>query len=346
MAITTHANVALAERTTLGVGGVARQLIIADSAHDAQTILAQHPDARLIGGGSNLVVDDGVHRRPFVALALATLESRIDDHCVKLSVGAGVRWDQLVKTCVDNDWTGIECLSGIPGYVGAAPMQNIGAYGQQLSDCLSTVRAYDRDDQCVVEFDQASCRFGYRDSLFKAAPDRYAILSVALELSLGKPAPPRYGELSPKLGPGASAAEIRQAVLALRRQKAMVFDPAEPDSRSAGSFFTNPLVEGALAQQLLASDPALPHYPQPDGRVKFAAAALIERAGFVRGHQAGSVGLSSKHALAIVNRGNARASDVVRFAEQIQRAVEAQFAIRLCPEPRFIGEGPLPDLWS
>jgi UDP-N-acetylmuramate dehydrogenase len=233
---------------------------------------------------------------------------------------------------------GVEALSGIPGLVGATPIQNVGAYGQEVSQTIARVRVWDRQEQRVVTRSAAECHFGYRSSLFKAVPDRFVVLSVSFQFALGTlSAPVRYAELARVLGvePGARAplAEVREAVLDLRRGKGMVLDAADRDTWSAGSFFTNPVVDPALADALPGD---APRYPQPDGRVKTSAAWLIEHAGFNRGYGSGLARLSNRHTLAVTNRGGASAADIVALAREIRDGVRHAYGISLLPEPVLI----------
>ena len=234
---------------------------------------------------------------------------------------------------------GVEALSGIPGLVGATPIQNVGAYGQEVSQTIARVRLWDRQDRKVVTRSVAECHFGYRRSLFKAQPGRWVVLSVSFQFRLGELSTPvRYAELAKALGiqPGERAplAKVRRTVLQLRRGKGMVLDQADADTWSAGSFFTNPLVPAEIAAAL--PDDA-PRYPQPDGTVKTSAAWLIEHAGFSRGYGLGLARLSSKHTLAITNRGSAQAADIVALAREVRAGVERAYGVRLVPEPVLIG---------
>jgi len=353
----------MAPRTTLHIGGAARRLIEIDSEPEALSVLGELRARRapffVLGGGSNMVVADEGIDLPVLALRTRAVEEtpvRADDGVdrVEVTAAAGEPWDALVETCTAEGLSGIECLSGIPGLVGAAPIQNIGAYGQQISDCLTRVRVYDLARDTVEDIAAERCALGYRDSAFKRAwRGRYVVLGVALALRRAPAAPPRYAELRQALqdrgareGQPPPPDEVRQVVLALRRRKAMVIDPAEPDSRSAGSFFINPVVDQrgieAIEQRgraagLLGPDDALPRFDAGEQRVKVPAAWLIERAGFARGFGAGAVGLSRKHTLAIVNRGGASAVALVALARTIRDGVRERFGVTLVPEPVFVG---------
>ncbi|MEE2644518.1 MAG: UDP-N-acetylmuramate dehydrogenase, partial [Myxococcota bacterium] len=277
-------------------------------------------------------------------------DSERDDQ-VRLRVGAGFDWDQLVLETVRAGWRGIECLSGIPGQVGAAPVQNIGAYGQSLSDRCLAVEVYALDTKRRYWLDAADCDFAYRDSLFKRSPGRFLILSLELALEAGPPHPPRHPQLQSALAEGADAEapeeallRVREAVLALRRSKGMTLDvPSCPDRRSAGSFFMNPVVSVAIADAAARQARAagrngeMPRWPEPDGRVKLSAAWLIEAAGFPRGYQRGAVGLSTKHTLALTNRGGGRSAELISLAQEIQAGVAARLGVTLSPEPVRLG---------
>jgi UDP-N-acetylmuramate dehydrogenase len=338
----------LAAHTTLRVGGPARAWV--EPATEAELIEAVQAadDAGepllILGGGSNVLVADagfagtvvhtgrlrGIHTEDVAACSGAFI-----------NVAAGEPWDAFVAETVSKRQIGIEALSGIPGLVGATPIQNVGAYGQEVSQTIARVRVYDRSERRIVTRSAIECHFGYRNSLFKAIPDRFVVLSVSFQFALGPLSERvRYAELARALGiePGERAplAEVRQAVLELRRGKGMVLNAADHDTWSAGSFFTNPLVSAQVAAALPAD---APRYPQQDGQVKTSAAWLIEHAGFSKGYGSGLARLSSKHTLAITNRGGASAADVVELARQVRHGVEAAYGIRLAPEPVLIDIG-------
>jgi UDP-N-acetylmuramate dehydrogenase len=348
--VTPAEHVALAPYCTLGVGGAARLFV---EAPDEAAILAALDHARrtglplrVLGGGSNLVVaDEGVDGL-VVRVALRGVVTREVSGAVELTAAAGEPWDDLVRVTVENGWAGLECLSGIPGLVGATPIQNVGAYGQEVSDTLLAVRALDTVGRRAVTLSHAECGFGYRDSVLKRRePGRYVVLGVTYRLVPGGRPAVRYPDIERCLAArgiaSPSLADVRAAVLAIRRSKSMVLDPDDPNRRSCGSFFLNPIMtpEDADAVAARARDPAMPRWPERDGRVKLSAAWLIERAGFERGQTDGPVGLSTRHALAIVAHDGARARDVVAFARRIQDVVERRFAVRLEPEPAFWGFG-------
>jgi UDP-N-acetylmuramate dehydrogenase len=347
--------VPLAGYTSLGVGGPARYFLEAREEADVLAALgwaaSRGVPVRVLGGGSNLVVADAGVDALVVRLALRGVTHRAVTGGVEVTAAAGEPWDPLVARAVEQGWAGLECLSGIPGLVGATPIQNVGAYGQDVSETVVAVRALDRSSGAVVTLDAEACGFAYRSSAFKSRePDRYLILSVTYRLVPDGAPAVRYAELARYLaarGLGApSLAEARAAVLAIRRGKSMVLDdPADENRRSCGSFFVNPVVSAADAAQVeaRAGDPAMPRWPERDGRVKLSAAWLIERAGFRRGETDGPVGLSTRHALAVVAHAGASARDVVRLARRLRAGVEARFGVRLSPEPVFWGFARLED---
>ncbi|HEY1554095.1 MAG TPA: UDP-N-acetylmuramate dehydrogenase [Kofleriaceae bacterium] len=317
-------DVPLAPKTTLGIGGAAKQLVRVTSLGELPEALALSPDILVLGGGSNLVIGDAGFAGTVLEIALRG--TAIDRDSV--SVAAGVAWDDFVAQMVEAGRAGVECLSGIPGLVGATPMQNVGAYGQEVADTIVSVRAYDRERGELVTMTRDDCRFAYRSSVFRGSA-RWIIVDVTFRLPRATAsAPIRYAELQKALGTErAPLHHVRDTVIELRRGKGMVVDPADPESRSAGSFFTNPIVAPELAPA------GAPSWPQPDGRVKLAAAWLIERAGFAKGHTHGRVGISNKHALALVNRGGATAHELLELARLIQDAVLARHGIALALEP-------------
>jgi len=341
-------NIRLAEHCTLGVGGPARFFV---EARDEASVLeacewacARRLPIRVLGGGSNLVVaDEGVDGL-VVKIALRGVDTREAHGAVELTAAAGEPWDELVELSVDHGWAGFECLSGIPGLVGATPMQNVGAYGQEVSETVILVRALDTCTGRIMAFENRECRFGYRESMFRSdAPGRYVILSVAYRLRPRGAPTVRYADVEKDLAAREiakpSLTDVRASVIAIRRSKSMVLDPADANRRSCGSFFTNPIIPGAelAAVESRAGDRTMPRWALPTGQVKLSAAWLIERAGFTRGRAEGPVGLSTRHALAIVAHDDARAGDVVAFARRVQSAVVERFGVRLTPEPVFWG---------
>jgi UDP-N-acetylmuramate dehydrogenase len=325
----------LAAHTTLRLGGPAREIVEARSEEALVAAMREaEPPLLVLAGGSNVVVaDEGF---PGTVVRVATRGIERDGE--RVVVQAGEPWDPLVEACVGEGLQGFECLSGIPGSAGATPIQNVGAYGQDVSETVEWVRAYDRAADAVVTMGAAECGFEYRRSVFKHR-DRWVVLAVAYRLRESPESGPiRYAELARALdvpvGGRAPLADVRAAVLALRRRKGMVIDPADPDSVSAGSFFTNPILEPDAFAALPAGAPA---FPEPDGRIKTSAAWLIEHAGFGRGHGAGNVGISSKHTLALVNRGGASTAELLALARRIATGVAEAFGVALQPEQVFVG---------
>jgi UDP-N-acetylmuramate dehydrogenase len=357
MAADPRENMPLAPFTTLGVGGPARFYVRVEDAGALSAALDWADRRRVpvlvLGGGSNLVLADEGHPGLVIHLAMRGVAARPAGDAVDVTAAAGEQWDPLVAFAADKGWAGIECLSGIPGLVGATPIQNVGAYGQDVSETIVAVEAMDLRSRARVTFDNAACGFGYRTSRFKAGDrGRYVVIGVTFRLRPGGPPAVKYAELGRHFAergiPAPSLAETRQAVIEVRRRKAMVLDAADPDARSVGSFFMNPVLaagdfEGLaariVADGVAASAEEIPHYPGGPGRVKLSAAWLIERAGFMRGYRRGPVGLSEKHTLAIVNRGGATASDVVALAREVRDGVRDRFGITLHPEPVFVGIG-------
>ncbi|WP_166356082.1 UDP-N-acetylmuramate dehydrogenase [Phytoactinopolyspora limicola] len=345
----------LAELTTLRIGGPAKRLVEVDTEADLIDVVREC-DARaepvlVLGGGSNVVVADEGFDGTVVRVMTRGLDVDASASCaaddiaacggIVVTAAAGELWDDLVTRAVAEGWTGIEALAGIPGAVGATPMQNVGAYGQDVAQTIWTVRTFDRVDARVRTFANADCGFRYRGSRFKGS-DRYVILSVSYQLregTLGAPVAYRElaGALGVELGERAPASEVRAAVLNLRHGKGMVLDPHDHDTWSAGSFFTNPVLEADVANRLPAQ---APRWPQPDGRVKTSAAWLIEHAGFGRGYAGGHQGaasLSTKHTLALTNRGGASAADVLALAREIRAGVFDVFEVELANEPVLVG---------
>ena len=341
-------HVRLAPHCTMGVGGPARFFV---EVQDEAAVLAALEWARgrgvplyVLGGGSNLVVGDEGIEALVVKIALRGIDTHEADGAVELTAAAGEPWDVLVARTVERGWAGLESLSGIPGLVGATPMQNVGAYGQEVSETVTVVRALDTSTGRIVSFKNRECRFTYRDSLFRSGePGRYVVLSVSYRLRPNGRAAVRYADVEKDLAARGvatpSLADVRASVIAIRRSKSMVLDSRDENRRSCGSFFTNPIIPSAelVAVESRAGDPAMPRWPLPGGQVKLSAAWLIERAGYARGHADGPVGLSTRHALAIVAHDGARACDVVAFARRVQAAVAERFGVRLTPEPVFWG---------
>jgi UDP-N-acetylmuramate dehydrogenase len=336
--------------TTLRVGGPARRFVTA-STTDAVIDAVSDCDARgepvlLLSGGSNLLVGDEGFDGTAVRIATRGIDVDSGSACagVSLRVAAGEPWDEFVAHAVAHRYVGVEALSGIPGSTGATPVQNVGAYGQEVADTVATVRTWDRQERRIRTLAAADCEFDYRTSRFKQerhrCGPRFVVLEVTFQLRLGElGAPVRYAELAAALGvqvgERAPLAAVREAVLRLRRRKGMVLDDADADTWSAGSFFTNPVLD---PQQAAALPEGAPRWPLADGRVKTSAAWLIEHAGFRRGHGLpGPAALSTKHTLALTNRGDAGAADIVALAREVRDGVRARFGVTLEPEPVVVG---------
>ena len=334
--------VPLAPLTTLGVGGAARWFARAASAADVAAAQAWADARRLplfvLGGGSNLVVADEGFDGLVLQVALSGVSTTQRDGDSLVRAGAGEPWDAVVAIAVARGLAGIECLSGIPGTVGGTPIQNVGAYGQEVATVIEFVTAFDRRERETIVLAASECGFAYRMSRFKAQDaGRFVVCEVTFRLRPGSPtvAYPdvieyvsRQGISSPEVG------HVRAAVLAIRRRKGMVIDAGDPDTRSVGSFFMNPVVDRAVWERIA---PHAPHFMMDNDSVKIPAAWLIEQSGFARGHVDGRAGVSTKHPLAIINRGGATARDVIRLARRIKAAVSDRFGITLRPEPVFVG---------
>ena len=339
----------LAAYTTLRLGGPARRFVeavtIEELVGEIRMADRRGEPVLVLGGGSNLVISDDGFAGTVVHVATRGVDVLGDG---VLRAQAGEEWESFVDRCVRGGLAGVECLSGIPGRLGATPIQNVGAYGQDVSETIIEVRVYDRAADTIVSLDRAACGFTYRNSVFKGS-DRYVVLDVtfALEES-AESAPIKYAELARVLGvaPGARVplADARAAVLGLRRRKGMVIDPADPDTRSAGSFFTNPILDGDQLTDLekrvaerLGGDARFPRYPESDGRTKTSAAWLIEQAGFGKGHGRGPARISTKHTLALTNSGGARTADLLDLAREVRDGVRAAFGVELVNEPVLVG---------
>lgn len=364
----------LAELTTLRVGGAAKRLV--EPTTEAELISAvREADAAgtpvlVIGGGSNLLVGDAGFGGVVIRDARTSVEKDVSLHddglCggVSVTVAAGVPWDDVVARAVGDGWVGLEALSGIPGSTGATPVQNVGAYGSEVADTIASVRTWDRLESRVRSLPAIDCGFAYRDSVFKRSQrgagsggaagtgrvwsptPRFVVIDVTFQMRCGtRSAPVRYAQLADALGieVGGTAltAAVRDAVLALRRSKGMVLDPSDHDTWSAGSFFTNPVVTADAAAGLPAEAPRYPAgLGAPNGAIKTSAAWLIERAGFGRGFGVGpnaAATLSTKHTLALTNRGAASAADVLALARAVRDGVREAFGIELVPEPVMVG---------
>jgi UDP-N-acetylmuramate dehydrogenase len=337
----------LSELTTLRLGGPARAVVEARSeAELLAAVRAAEGPLLLVAGGSNLVIaDDG-----FPGTVLRVLNRGVEEReragRIELTVQAGEDWEPFVARCVADGLAGVESLSGIPGSVGATPIQNVGAYGQEVAETIVSVRVLDRERDAVEELAAGDCGFAYRSSAFKRHPGRWVVLAVTFALERRElSAPLTYAELARTLavapGQGAPLADVRAAVLGLRRGKGMVLDAADPDTVSAGSFFTNPILEEeafAALEQRAAEQGRPPRFPEPDGRIKTSAAWLIERAGFERGHgDPSGIAISGKHTLALTNRGAGTTAELLALAREIAGGVRERFGVRLEPEPTLVG---------
>lgn len=346
----------LSSLTTSAVGGPARHLVTATSETEIIDAVKAADQAGepllLVAGGSNLVVSDAGFPGTVLVIASTGYTVNSADSCggASVVVQAGQPWDELVHATILHAYSGLEALSGIPGSTGATPVQNVGAYGADVSQTIAAVRVWDRERNAVQTFTNSELKFGYRDSLLKqathAGSPRYVVLTVEFQLALGRmSAPIRYAELARVLGvevgKRANALDVRKAVLELRTTKGMVLDAADRDTYSTGSFFTNPIVTTEQAAQL---PDAAPRYPAADSLVKLSAAWLIEHAGFAKGFglepdgvAGGRAAMSSKHTLAITNRGQASAEDLLTVARVVRDGVQEKFGITLVPEPLLIG---------
>lgn len=338
--INVQENIPLGPLTTLKVGGPARFFVRAENEVEVIRSFAYARknglDVFVLGGGSNLLVSDGGFDGLVVQIGLRGVV--VDGS--RVTAGAGEDWDAFVAFCVENNLAGLECLSGIPGFVGGTPVQNVGAYGQEVSESIASVRCFDRVSGEIVELTNSECEFSYRTSLFNSsAPGRFVVLSVAYDLIRNgspkiayKDLKDHFSDRAPTLG------ETRTGVLEIRRAKSMVIDADDPNSRSAGSFFKNPIVETGQFEMIAADfNGGVPHFSAGVGKVKIPAAWLIEQSGFGKGYRRGNAGISTKHSLAIVNLGGASAAEIISLKEEIQAGVLQKFGILLQPEPVFVG---------
>ncbi|HET7712237.1 MAG TPA: UDP-N-acetylmuramate dehydrogenase [Thermoanaerobaculia bacterium] len=345
-------NVPLAPLTTLGIGGAARYFVRAKTVDEVIEAVdgarARGLPLFVLGGGSNVLISDRGFPGLVLHIALSGVTVESEDEYAMVHVGAGEPWDPFVERAVSNRWAGIECLSGIPGQVGATPIQNVGAYGQEVSETIVRVEVLDTREMIVKTLTNSDCAFAYRSSVFKSERGRELIvLGVTYRLPVGGAASVRYPELRRYLEERGEDAEdlaaVRNAVIAIRRRKGMVLDPGDPDTRSDGSFFMNPVIDASgldavrRAAAAVTGDAEMPAFPTGDGRVKLSAAWLIERAGFPKGFTMGNAGISSKHTLAVINRGGASAEEVLALVRTIQQRVREVFGVELHPEPRLVG---------
>jgi UDP-N-acetylmuramate dehydrogenase len=338
-------NIPLAPYTTLKIGGPARFFVKAES--EEQVVEAfDHAeingiDLFVLGGGSNILVSDTGFDGLVLQVALkgkSTIE--VPGGKVEITAQAGEDWDEFVRYCVENNLAGIECLSGIPGFIGGTPVQNVGAYGQEVSETIVNVRCFDRHSKRIVELSNVDCGFSYRKSIFNSTErDRYIVLAATYALTAGGKPKIVYKDLKEHFGDRESSLkETREAVLSIRRAKSMVIDESDPNSRSAGSFFKNPIVDHSKLNEIKTSGfETIPQFPAGDDLVKLPAAWLIERSGFHKGFRLGNAGISENHSLALVNLGGATAAEIVELKNAIQAGVFEKFGIELVPEPIFVG---------
>ena len=352
----TEHDAAIAPLTTMRVGGPAATLVTAETTDEivaaVREVDASGQDLLVVSGGSNLVVADDGFGGVVVRIANRGITVESQDACsgVFVTVAAGEPWDEFVAHAVAQGWSGVEALSGIPGLTGATPVQNVGAYGQEVAQTIARVRVYDRAKGEIRTFAGADCAFTYRHSRFKGT-DRYVVLEVSFQLALGDlSAPVAYADLGRQLGvelgERVPLADAREAVLAQRRLRGMVLDAQDHDTWSCGSFFTNPIVTsaefetllGRVAERVGPDGPVPPRFDGADGTVKTSAAWLIDKAGFGKGYKMpGPAALSTKHTLAITNRGDATAADVAALAREVRDGVHEAFGVTLVNEPVFVG---------
>ena len=332
----------LSKYTSLRVGGPATKIVQVSTEAQIIAAIEEAGDTPILimGGGTNVLIADKGFEGIVIRISNNSVQSEVDACSgATLTIGAGEDWDSFVQTTINSGFAGLETLSGIPGTVGAAPIQNIGAYGHEVSEFITRVRTYDRELKEIYTFTNSQCEFTYRNSYFKAHPGRYVVLEVQFQLRIGEFSDPiTYLELSKKLGiePGdkASVVATRQAVLELRASKGMLLSPDDHDSWSAGSFFTNPIVSQQAADGL---PDAAPKWPLNDGRVKISAAWLIENAGMHKGDEVGGARISTKHVLALTNSGDATAADIAELARRARDQVRERFGITLEAEVNLIG---------
>lgn len=348
MGISILENVALAPLTTLKVGGAARFFVETKTEQDIceAVSFARENDLPLfvLGGGSNVLITGEGFNGLTLKIAHKGKEIFENDQPVSIVAEAGEDWDEFVEFCVSRNLQGVECLSGIPGTIGGTPVQNVGAYGQEVSETISKVRAFDRKSSQFLDLSNADCKFGYRTSIFNTT-DKNRFIVTAVTFDLKKNGKPKivYRDLQNYFGANQPTLdETRRAVLQIRRAKSMVIDESDPNSKSAGSFFKNPIVSREKFADVIKLAQAfgienVPNYDADDNRVKIPAAWLIENSGFHKGYKLGKAGLSSNHTLALINLGDAEAGDIVNLMRAIQEKVEKTFHIKLTAEPVFVG---------
>jgi UDP-N-acetylmuramate dehydrogenase len=332
----------LRDFTSLRVGGPAKNFVEAHNEEEiiAALIAAGDSPVLILGGGTNLLISDQGFAGTVIHITNNSLIAEVDACSgATLTIGAGENWDDFVALTIERGFAGLETLSGIPGTIGAAPIQNIGAYGHEVAEFITRVRTYDRKAKAIKTFTNLECEFEYRSSIFKKNPGQFIILDVQFQIRIGDFSDPiTYLELAKKLdvqmGDKAPVNTVRQAVLELRASKGMLLSPDDHDSWSAGSFFTNPVVSQQAADAL---PDAAPKWPLIDGRVKISAAWLIENAGIHKGDEVGGARISTKHVLALTNAGDATATDLIELAKIAQAKVYEKFAIKLEPEVNLVG---------
>ena len=332
----------LSKYTSFRVGGPASKLIQVSTEAEIIAAIEDAGDSPILimGGGTNVLISDKGFDGTVIRISNNSVQAEVDACSgATLTIGAGEDWDTFVQTTIDRGFAGLETLSGIPGTVGAAPIQNIGAYGHEVAEFITRVRTYDRQEKALKTFTNSECQFSYRNSYFKAHPGRYVVLEVQFQIRRGEFSDPiTYVELSKKLGiePGEKAPVVatRAAVLELRASKGMLLKNDDHDSWSAGSFFTNPIISQQAADQL---PNAAPKWPLNDGRVKVSAAWLIENSGIHKGDEVGGARISTKHVLALSNSGNATASDIAELAKRARNQVKEVFGITLEAEVNLVG---------
>ena len=335
-------NISLAPLTTLKIGGPARYFVRAenesDIIHALEFVADKGLEVFVLGGGTNVLVADAGFGGVVLQVAMKGVAYDTFADSTLVTAMAGEDWDVLVKSCVNSGLAGVECMSGIPGYVGGTPVQNVGAYGQEVAETIERVRCFDRLTGQIVELTNAQCGFTYRTSIFNSSErGRYIVLSVAYRLVQGGQPKFVYKDLAERFDRGEPTLhEIRTAVIEIRRAKSMVIDPTDPNSMSAGSFFKNPVVNGDQLDDLRGRFPDLPSFGFGEA-FKVPAAWLIEHAGFKKGYRLGKAGISANHTLAIINTGGAAAADVIALKDIIQVKVLEAFGIALQPEPVFVG---------
>ncbi|CAN2177308.1 MurB UDP-N-acetylmuramate dehydrogenase [Candidatus Nanopelagicaceae bacterium] len=332
----------LSKYTSFRVGGPASKIIQVSTEAEIIAAIEDAGDSPILimGGGTNVLISDKGFDGTVIRISNNSVQSEVDACSgATLTIGAGEDWDTFVQTTIDRGFAGLETLSGIPGTVGAAPIQNIGAYGHEVAEFITRVRTYDRQEKALKTFTNSECQFSYRNSYFKARPGRYVVLEVQFQIRRGEFSDPiTYVELSKKLGiePGdkAPVTATRAAVLELRASKGMLLKNDDHDSWSAGSFFTNPIISQQAADEL---PNAAPKWPLNDGRVKVSAAWLIENSGIHKGDEVGGARISTKHVLALSNSGNATASDIAELAKRARNQVKEVFGITLEAEVNLVG---------